>query len=160
MARSKLTPAVRTTILTNLAHGAPVQTACAAVGINRSTFYDWKEKGEAGQEPFATFFHEVERAEAQAEMARLQIVEEATREDWKAAIWWLERRHPETWGRRDRFEHSSPPGQPVQVRHEGSLDPYLPVVAQLVVELEAQGRQLAAQEGDLPDGRDPSHPSF
>lgn len=153
MARAtKLTAPVRAAIVANLAHGATIQTACVAAGIHRGTYYDWKQKADAGEQPFAAFFKEIEQAEAQAEMTHLKIVEQATQEDWKAAIWWLERRHPETWGRRDRFEHTSPQGQPVAIRHEGSeeaLAKYAPVVASVLLHMQEQERSL--QEGAVDD---------
>jgi hypothetical protein len=134
---SKLTPAVRQTILENLAAGATVQASCLAAGIARQTFYDWRAKAEAGESPFVEFFAAVEQAEAQAQVERVTVIRQAMADSWQAAAWWLERRFPEDWGRRERHEHSSPAGNPLKVQVEGAdtaarLEPYLPAITELV----------------------------
>jgi hypothetical protein len=54
------------TLLEALRRGAFDWVAAEAAGIHRRTFYRWLERGEAGEEPYAQFAREVQRARAQA----------------------------------------------------------------------------------------------
>ena len=56
----KLNKKVCETICEGLRKGNYVSTCCRAVGINKSTYYNWKKKGEEGIEPYATFLQKVE----------------------------------------------------------------------------------------------------
>jgi hypothetical protein len=49
------------------------------------------------------FAAEVRRAEATSELNHMRNVQRAARDDkqWRASVWWLERRAPERFGRRD-----------------------------------------------------------
>ena len=49
------------------------------------------------------FGADVRRAEAGCELAHMRCVQQATRQEgpWRASVWWLERRFPERYGRRD-----------------------------------------------------------
>lgn len=54
-----------------------------------------------GGQEFRDFRNAVKRAEAQAEEARLNTIIIAAKKNWTAAAWWLERKFPERWGRRE-----------------------------------------------------------
>jgi hypothetical protein len=52
-----------------------------------------------------TFSDAVEKAEGEAESRFLtQVARAATTGTWQAAAWWLERRHPDEYGRRERMD--------------------------------------------------------
>jgi len=91
-------------------------TACAAVGITQQTLRNWQERARAGEEKFAEFMDEVERAEAQAEIDTVNVIAMCARgelpkdkdgnvipkdvrtfRDWKAAAFILERRGARRW---------------------------------------------------------------
>lgn len=36
-------------------------------------------------------------------MASVGVIRHAARDTWQAAAWWLERRYPDEWGRKDRI---------------------------------------------------------
>jgi transposase len=100
---SKLTPAVVATVLGNLAAGCYVETACAAAGIGKSTYYSWLERAEEDPDSaYAEFAALVEKARAQAEAANLRIIRKAANDSWQAAAWLLERVYPEKYGMRNR----------------------------------------------------------
>lgn len=82
----------RAAVLAALAHGNTRNAACEAVGLGRSTFYEWI----GADEEFSTH---VLRAEAQAEIHATECIRQAALTNWRAAAWWLERRHPEDWGK-------------------------------------------------------------
>lgn len=50
----------------------------------------------------AEFANDVRRAEAQAELGHMRTIHEAAKDakNWRASVWWLERRAPERFGSR------------------------------------------------------------
>ena len=96
-----LTPVTRDRILTYLRAGNYIETACKASGIHKDTYYGWMERARKGEEPFATFAAEVDEALAAAEMLDLATIHAASHNQWQAAAWKLERRHPSRWSRRE-----------------------------------------------------------
>jgi len=102
---TKLTPEIQVRIETFLGAGAYIETAAAAAGITKKSLYDWLRRGAEGEEPYLTFLHAVERAQAEADMRDLTVIRTAAQDgQWTAAAWRLERRHPRQWGRFDRVE--------------------------------------------------------
>lgn len=97
--------------------GNYLETAAAYAGVPRSTLHDWLRRGRKGQEPYDAFVAEVEEALGAAETGFVVRVATAARDPrhWTAAAWWLERRFPDRWGRRDRVEHTGKDGGPIEV---------------------------------------------
>lgn len=102
--KTKLTPEVQEKILRHLRIGAYVETAAAAAGISRDTFYDWLKKGAKGKAPYATFSGAVDQALAESEARDLATILAASKTQWTAAAWRLERRFPDRYGRFDRMK--------------------------------------------------------
>ena len=105
--KTKLTPQRKQTIANAIANGNYKETAAAAAGIGESTLYSWQERGEreteAGETTIYTEFLEaIKKAEAQAEANCIQIIHEAAPKNWQAAAWYLERKHYQRWGRKDK----------------------------------------------------------
>jgi transposase-like protein len=91
--------------------GAYFESAAVAAGVNKTTLYRWRERGEAdlehGRDTLeALFCTALERAAAVAERTASLNVLRASLVDWRAAAWYLERRRPDRWGRRDHVEHT------------------------------------------------------
>jgi transposase len=87
--------------------GLPVSTACARAGIGRSTYHRWIQRGEQGEEPFATFRDASKRARAEAESEVLEGIKAAgVAGQWQAYAWLAER----LWGhsKRIRVEQAAP----------------------------------------------------
>lgn len=87
-----------------LKSGNYVETAIAAVGLSKSTFYEWLERGDhervaQADEPYRVFREKVEHARAEGEATNVLRIARAAAEDWKAAAWMLERQFPDRWGR-------------------------------------------------------------
>lgn len=97
---TKLTPEVQETIVEAVEAGNYFETAAALAGISKQTLYNWIDRGEAGEEPFDLFFDAIKSAEASAEKTALERVQGA-QQGWQAHMTFLERRHPQRWGRRD-----------------------------------------------------------
>jgi hypothetical protein len=93
---SLLTDEQRRSICTILSAGCDRETATNGVGCS----LDELRREMTRNHEFAI---EVRRAEAACELTHMQNVRSAAREDknWRASVWWLERRAPERYGRRD-----------------------------------------------------------
>ena len=104
MARpTKLTPAVLERIVQAVKAGLTYEVAAQAAGVDRATFYRWKARGEHDQHgPYRDLCDVLKKAEAEAEAHMLGIIRDAAPTQWQAAAWFLERRYPERYGRRDR----------------------------------------------------------
>ncbi len=87
-----------------IASGNYVKTACDIVGIAETTYYDWMQKGKAGKKPYVKLSEAIKKAEAVAEAKRVQTILEASEEQWQAAAWYLERRYPDRWGKKERID--------------------------------------------------------
>lgn len=98
MARpSKLTPEREQRLLTAIRAGNTRRAAAAAAGIDQDTIANWCRRS-------SVFSDALTRAEGEAEVALVAIVRTAAKTDWRAGAWQLERRWPETWGRRERVD--------------------------------------------------------
>jgi len=126
---TKLTPELQEKICKYIAEGNYLSVACAAVDVSDQTYHTWLKLGEEevnnGGGMFADFLEGTKKAEAEQEAkiaerllagampgerkrvtktgpegSSIEITE--TGGDWLAAATYLERRHPDRWGRRDR----------------------------------------------------------
>jgi len=126
----KLTPELQKKICEYIAAGNYLVTACQAVGIDKATYLHWLERAEAESENggghYRDFLIAVKEAEAKQEAAivdrlidasgpgmrkrvtrtdaegNISVEEVETGGEWLAAATYLERRHPERYGRKDR----------------------------------------------------------
>lgn len=104
---SKLTPQITDQIRALLLAGNFVETVASFVGIHRDTFYEWIRRGERGWqvdiEPvnYVEFSDTIKKAMSQAEVLSLNDIRQRT-DNWQAQAWFLERRHPDKWGNRQK----------------------------------------------------------
>ena len=81
------------TLLDSIASGMYVNLACQSVGIDTSTLYQWKKKGQQGIHPYDKVWKRLQIAEAKAIERRLNRIDEAGQNgNWQADAWYLERR--------------------------------------------------------------------
>jgi hypothetical protein len=105
---TKLTPAVQKVIVDGIAAGVPRKFAAMRAGIDESTFHFWVRKGRrAKRGPHFQFFQSVKKAEADAIARNVALVQKAASKSWQASAWWLERRHPEEFGRKDNLSEGT-----------------------------------------------------
>lgn len=98
---TKLTPRVQEIVTKALEAGAFFSVACELAGIGDSTGYRWIEEGDKGRSPYREFRDAVKKAEAASEFDALATIRGAARDGtWQAAAWYLERKHPDRWGKR------------------------------------------------------------
>ena len=124
MARKiKLTPALQERLVTAIQVGNYAKVAAEMVGIGETTFYRWMEEGAdpKGRKIFREFRESIKRAEAEAEVSNVATVRLAANGGtWQAAAWYLERKHFDRWGRKDKVQQeiSGPNGAPVSISLE------------------------------------------
>lgn len=127
-----LTPAVQARIVQAIVGGNDNKVAAAYAGIGESTFYAWLERGRkerarlaaspnarprAKETPFVEFLASIEKAQADAETRNVALIAKAAQEGtWTAAAWWLERKYPERWGRKERHEVTGKDGKDLVIR--------------------------------------------
>jgi transposase len=102
-------------IIDHIKNGAPNRTAAAAVGVHETTFYLWLKNGKAGKPGYQQFYVEVEQAQAEAELLRInRIADAGANGNWQADAWYLERRYPDRWAKKDRVDIGSE--EPIKVK--------------------------------------------
>ena len=103
---TKYTPPTVAKITDALRGGNTRRASCAAAGIDQTTFANWLKE-------YSDFSYAVEKAEGEAELRNLAVIQDATRTTWQAAAWWLERKHKAEWS--SRVEQTGADGSPVKV---------------------------------------------
>jgi len=76
-------------------------------GIHKDTFYDWLHRGERGWETdikggYVEFSDAVKKAVAIVETLTVADLRKGP-QNWQSKAWWLERRHPDRWGNRQKM---------------------------------------------------------
>jgi hypothetical protein len=116
MARpTKLSPAVLEKVCEGVRLGMSYERASARVGISDATLRNWVKRDEEGVRAYAGVVEALQKARADGETRLLARIVKAAEEDWKAAAWILERRHPESYARIERREVSGPNGDPMKL---------------------------------------------
>lgn len=97
--------------------GLHTKHVAQALGISRQTFYNWLRKGEQTQKGLEyELYKGVQQAEARAIARNIAIIQKAAQDgNWQAAAWWLERKYPEEWGRKDRMNLETDNGLVIKV---------------------------------------------
>ena len=108
----KLNDTMITALSTVIAEGNYYITACSLCGISEPAFYGWINQAEKDynngltddESPYLRLVKALKKAEAKAEAEFLSVVKEAAvkKKEWLPAMTFLERRHPDRWGRKDR----------------------------------------------------------
>jgi hypothetical protein len=103
-------------IVLSITAGNYTETAAAAAGISKVTLLDWLKRGARPGAPpaLAAFARDYAQAEAKAEELHLGSITKASiRGQWPASAWFLERKHPTRWGRKDQVALTGRDGKPL-----------------------------------------------
>jgi len=104
-------------LLKGLRLGMTRRAASGFAGFSKTTLYRMIDADDG------TLVTAIEKAEAEAEAEYSAIIarEAAVPKNWQAAAWWLERRHPQDYARRERVEMTGKDGGPIDHRDVSSL---------------------------------------
>jgi transposase len=120
---SSLTDEVERKLCDALRAGNHLEVAARYAGVSRSTLHRWLALADQQQpaDPRLEQFREaVEKAQADAEVHAVGVVRRAIAQgEWRAALAYLERRHPQRWRRREQVQ---PEARDRQLDHVGDLD--------------------------------------
>lgn len=136
---TKLTPKLQKEIMTVIRSGNYIETACAYVGINKDTYYEWMKRGareidrvennpkarvRKDEKKYVDFSKEMTKALAHAEIRDVAIIAKAGETNWQASAWRLERKFPQKWGRKENYsiEHSGKDGNPIETNHTEEIN--------------------------------------
>jgi hypothetical protein len=99
----KLAPEIHAKMVSLIKMGNYMETAAAACGISALTVRRWISDGQkpGADTELKKFSDDVLMAEGESEARAVLTVQKAAVEDWRAMAWFLERRAPERWGKRD-----------------------------------------------------------
>ena len=124
---SKLTAEVIENIQNWLRMGFFVEDAARMAGIHKSTLYRWLEKGREDRDNeveslYADFCDAMEKSRAEAEGMYLNSIKTAaSRGQWQAAAWWLERSF-DKWSKPSKLQISGDEEEPVKINIKYSGD--------------------------------------
>jgi hypothetical protein len=104
--KTKLNKELTSEIIKRIRAGNYIKVACVAVGISQTAYFDWIKKGEDGISPYAEFLGAIKKAEAEAHVNYVAIIASQASTQWQAAAWWLERKFPSQWAKREKIEIS------------------------------------------------------
>lgn len=114
-APGKLTDELQSRLVELISNGAFVETACNHVGISKVSYYSWRKQGRAqNRGKFRDFLNATNKAQADAELALVSIIQSAAYQDWKAAAWILVRMNPNTYSETKRTELTGRGGKPIE----------------------------------------------
>ena len=117
--KSKLTPQRQQRICEALRAGNTRAASAAYGGIDESTLYRWIARGEAATRgAYSEFRKAIKEAESAAEIRNVALIQKAAQETWTAAAWWLERRKPDDWARRETRRIEGHDGGPVKTQQQ------------------------------------------
>lgn len=113
--KTKLNQDVQDRLVNAIRMGATYDLACKYAGITYQTFLNWKANAaEQTSGSFVELFEAIARAEGEAAIKWLALLEKHATDDPSWAAWKLERRYPEHYGR-NRIELTGADGGAVQI---------------------------------------------
>src|SRR5438093_10461330 len=72
--KSKLTPERGAQLVDDVRHNVYIETACRRVRITEKTYYNWVDRADRGEEPYASFLQSIRAAESEGEANLVRIL--------------------------------------------------------------------------------------
>lgn len=124
----KLTPELIKEAENLIKLGNYTEVVCQYLGIHRSTWYKWMQEGENANSGLKKeFFDTIKSAEAHAEIRNIKNIQTSASEgNWHASAWYLERKFPDRWGRKEKLQadlqHTGKDGESIEIENKINLD--------------------------------------
>lgn len=142
---TKLTPEIQERICQAIRTGNTRKDAAAYAGVSERAMAYWQARGRRRKKGrYFQFLQALQKADADAICRNVAVIQKATqggtvvsrktitRKDgsvevsetfsepqWTAAAWWLERRRPDDYGKRERHEHTGADGGEIIIKRLG-----------------------------------------
>lgn len=97
MKKYKATPKTIAIILNAIREGATQRDAAILSGISEDTLSLWKKNN-------SEFSEQIRQKQIECKMAHVKIINEASKKNWTASAWWLERKHKEEFSKNIQFD--------------------------------------------------------
>lgn len=150
--QSDLLDEVGKDLLKHIRAGVPFKYACEAVGISYQTYAEWVRKGKRARSgQYRDFYEEVKKARGNAISRNVAIIQKAAEKTWQAAAWWLERTCPEEFGRVNRPDSATGPGNHnvrIMIENPGDAGP------KKAMKKAGEGKALANEMPEETEGDD------
>lgn len=103
----KLNETIKDALIKCIRAGLSYKRAADFCGISEQSFIDYRRQGQRDSEAerksiCSELFEGIKKAEAEAILLRLKNIQDASKEHWQASAWFLERKYPDEWGKKDR----------------------------------------------------------
>jgi len=100
----KLTLQIQDRICEALRSGNTRRDSAAYAGVSHSAFAKWIQLGKrkGARAAYVAFVDACEKAESAAIVRNVAIIQKAGDSSWQAAAWWLERRRPTNYAKREK----------------------------------------------------------
>jgi transposase len=107
--KTKLNADVQERICDALREGNTRRVSALLAGISEQTFYNWinwaDPESPNHKAVYLEFLESIKKAEAEAENEAIKDIQRAGKMgSWQARAWFLERRNPKDWAKRERVE--------------------------------------------------------
>lgn len=89
-----LTPQLQKSFSTAIADGCVIRDVCRALGVSKSTYYNWLARGRAGEARYVDFLDAITRAKAKANMQAVKALRSALKPQKTVVV--LEETYSET----------------------------------------------------------------
>lgn len=89
----KRNPIIVEKLLNGFRMGLNDKDACTIAGISQVTLISWKKD--------IDFLEKIEKAKTENKAGLIQLILKAAKKNWTAAAWFLERKYPEEFGKRE-----------------------------------------------------------
>lgn len=150
---TECTPERYAAYLDELRIGMPLRLAAAAGNLDYSTVIDWRMRGENGEEPFAAFADDEQRALADFARKHLKAIDGADAKGFVSHAWLLERRLNGEFAQRQEVTLAGDADRPLHVVADAANLSADALAAELA------RRQAQTQQGDAEDDGEDTDPA-
>lgn len=84
--------------------GVPTADACVMAGISKATYYYWKAGKYISQQQLLEFLDRIEEAESKRKANFVIQIAKASKDDWRAGAWYLERVYPQEFAKVNKLQ--------------------------------------------------------
>lgn len=141
--KSSLTKEVQELICKCIRAGNNLGASAQSAGITPQAMNNWLREGQKKKDgKYFYFFQAVKKAEADAQVHAVAIIRNAMGKSWQAAAWWLERKVPQEWAKREYVEQVNKDEKLDAIEKKAKEDP---ATAKLLLELL---RRVQCNEGN------------